>query len=248
MDPALQYFGWCDACGVVHALGTGNALVHARRLMDELATTRRIDYRTPAHSADPRFSTAYLFGAARGQMFGVLECRDQGNQPHFLHAFSSQYNGVWLLDGWVPPVFCVEAYEAIMVPGDKEIKRLGREIDALPSGDPARNLLRRERKRLSQRLMKELHSLYTLVNFRGETRPLGAFFSAVRGAPTGAGDCCAPKLLQYAALHALRPVGLAEFYWGRDNASGHRQHGMFYPACLEKCAPILGFMLCGVGA
>jgi tRNA pseudouridine32 synthase/23S rRNA pseudouridine746 synthase len=62
----------------------------------------------------------------------------------------------------------------------------------------------------------------------------------------GVGECCAPKLLNYAALNGLKPLGLSEFYWGKENKSGTRKHGEFYPACAEKCQPILGFMLCGI--
>jgi len=76
-----------------------------------------------------------------------------------------------------------------------------------------------------------------------ETRPLTELLSG--NIPTGAGECCAPKLLNYAALNGLKPVGLSEFYWGKENKSGTRQHKQFYPACVEKCQPILGFMLCG---
>ena len=64
--------------------------------------------------------------------------------------------------------------------------------------------------------------------------------------PTGTGECCAPKLLHHAATHGLTPLGLAEFYVGRTNRSGTRRHGEFYAPCAEKCAPILGFLLCGV--
>jgi hypothetical protein len=64
--------------------------------------------------------------------------------------------------------------------------------------------------------------------------------------PTGTGDCCGPKLLAQAAIEGLRPLGLAEFYWGRENRSGSRRHTTFSASCPEKCGPILGFMLCGL--
>jgi hypothetical protein len=99
---------------------------------------------------------------------------------------------------------------------------------------------------LSRNLMGAIHGLYHLVNFRGEQAPLMKVFLGKGAPPAGTGDCCAPKLLHHAARHGLRPEGLAEVYWGRPNASATRQHGGLYPACAEKCRPILGFMLCGL--
>ena len=93
--------------------------------------------------------------------------------------------------------------------------------------------------------MKKLHDLYELQNFKGEKKPLAEFFKDTNGIPTGAGDCCAPKLLNHAARNNLRPLGIAEFYWGKTNHSNTREHSQFYSCCVSKCQPILGFMLCG---
>jgi hypothetical protein len=94
--------------------------------------------------------------------------------------------------------------------------------------------------------MQEIHAMYRLPNFRGQVVPLPLAVHPEGNAPTGTGDCCAPKLLGYAAAHNLTPLGLAEFYFGRTNRSGTREHGRFYPSCLDKCGRILGFMLCGL--
>jgi tRNA pseudouridine32 synthase/23S rRNA pseudouridine746 synthase len=64
--------------------------------------------------------------------------------------------------------------------------------------------------------------------------------------PGGTGDCCAPKLLQYAYQHGLKPVCMAEFWWGPSPKSEIRQHGQFYPACRGKCKPVLTWMLQGL--
>ncbi len=173
-------------------------------------------------------------------MFGVLECMAANGNIVVLRAFSCQYNGEWLVDGWVPPVLDVVELQRITDPVDCEIKTL----DQMISERREPGLIRR-RKALSQDLMKRIHGLYRLTNFRGETRPLTEVFQG--GIPTGTGDCCAPKLLNYAAIHGLTPLGISEFYWGRENRSGTRRHGEFYSACAEKCQPILGFMLCGIG-
>ncbi len=201
--------------------------------MAQLEARRCID-----DGRDPRLSTDYLLGEARGQMFGVLECTTLGGDLVVLRAFSCQYNGEWLVDGWVPPVLDVVEFHRIADPVDREIKTLDRMI--AEGKDPA---LIRRRRALSRDLMTRIQGLYRFHNFRGQTKPLTEVFQG--GIPTGAGDCCAPKLLNHAALQGLTPRGISEFYWGRENRSGTRKHGEFYPACAGKCQPILGFMLCG---
>lgn len=201
--------------------------------MERLESRRCID-----DTGDPRFSTDYLWGEARGQMFGVLVCVTDGGEVVVLRAFSCQYNGTWRVDGWVPPLIDVDEFLRITKPVDREIKALDARIAA--GRDPE---LVRRRRALSQDLTARIQGLYRLHNFRGEARPLTEVFPG--GIPTGAGDCCAPKLLNHAARHGLHPVGISEFFWGRENRSGTRQHGEFYPACAEKCQPILGFLLCG---
>ena len=64
--------------------------------------------------------------------------------------------------------------------------------------------------------------------------------------PSGTGECCAPKLLQYAYLNHLQPVCMAEFWLGRSPKDEVRHHGQFYPACSKKCKPLLHFMLQGL--
>ena len=64
--------------------------------------------------------------------------------------------------------------------------------------------------------------------------------------PAAAGECSAPKLLQYAFENKLKPLAMAEFWWGEPPKSSVRKHGLFYPACQGKCEPILGHMLKGM--
>ena len=59
------------------------------------------------------------------------------------------------------------------------------------------------------------------------------------------GECCAPKLLNHAALNGLKPLSMAEFYWGSGPQVGSRISGEFYESCEARCQPILGYMLCG---
>ena len=108
--------------------------------------------------------------------------------------------------------------------------------------------LQRKRKQMSDELQRWLFSAYRMLNAKGEERDLIDIFREYTHAmpPAGAGDCCTPKLLQYAYLHRLRPVCMAEFWWGESPASEIRHHLHYYPACRSKCLPILTHMLKGL--
>ena len=108
--------------------------------------------------------------------------------------------------------------------------------------------LQRRRKQMSDELQRWLFSAYRVLNAKGEERDLIDIFREYTHAmpPAGAGDCCAPKLLQYAYQHGLRPVCMAEFWWGDSPASEIRHHRCYYPACRSKCLPILTHMLKGL--
>ncbi|WP_278779796.1 RluA family pseudouridine synthase [Leyella stercorea] len=108
--------------------------------------------------------------------------------------------------------------------------------------------LQLQRKQMSDELQRWLFAAYRMLNAKGEERDLIDIFREYTHAmpPAGAGDCCAPKLLQYAYQHHLRPVCMAEFWWGESPASEIRHHLHYYPACRSKCLPILTHMLKGL--
>ena len=98
---------------------------------------------------------------------------------------------------------------------------------------------------LSNSLLALIHAGYQLQSARGQRRTLNDIF-APDTPPGGAGDCAAPKLFAYAQRNGLRPIAVAEFWWGTSTASGDRQHGVFYPSCRGKCGPVLTHMLDGL--
>ena len=105
--------------------------------------------------------------------------------------------------------------------------------------------LKQQRKIVSRQLQTQMHDAYRLMNFLGTSSSLRELMPG--GIPTGTGDCCAPKLLHYAASQGFRPVAMAEFWWGGGSGgSGEKFQGEFYGACLERCQPLMGFMLGGV--
>lgn len=105
--------------------------------------------------------------------------------------------------------------------------------------------LRRERRQRSDVLQQWLFDNFLLLNDRGEYRSLTDIFADTpqQTPPSGAGECCAPKLLHHAFLHHLQPLCMGEFWQGRSPRKEIRHHGEFYPACRGKCKPILEWML-----
>ncbi len=126
--------------------------------------------------------------------------------------------------------------------------------------------LKRQRQQLSDSLQRWLFEQYVMLNEQGERKSLLDIFASpdfterpsqtevttllslgeglgVRPLPpAGSGDCCAPKLLQYAFTHGLKPLCLAEFWWGKPPKTEIRHHLHFYPPCRGKCLPILRWM------
>ena len=101
------------------------------------------------------------------------------------------------------------------------------------------------RSQLSRTLHDQVFASYVLHNFLNEEKPITHFFPDALP-PAGTGDCAGPKLIQYAYQHQLKPLALAEFWWGAPSSAGVRHHQQFYPACRGKCRPILPFMLRGL--
>jgi hypothetical protein len=85
-----------------------------------------------------------------------------------------------------------------------------------------------------------------ITNHRGQTASLkDACCPPDKDIPTAGqmGACAAPKLLAEALRCKLIPVGLAEFWYGKDTDG--RKHKTKYQSC-QYCRSILGFALCGL--
>lgn len=172
-----------------------------------------------------------------GKMFGVLVVK-QGNGYAFLAAYSGLLEGRNDWPYFVPPVFDAQQPDGYFKQKEQEI---------MQSSD---------HKQMSQDLQLWLFHQYQFLNARGETKDLVDVWQDYHCSPRirskfplppgGTGDCCAPKLLQYAYQQGLKPVCMAEFWWGSSPKSEVRHHGQFYPACRGKCKPVLTWMLQGL--
>ena len=191
--------------------------------------------------------------ADRGKMFGVLVVTpfsplDPLTPYYFLVAYSGLLAGRNDWPFFVPPVFDAQQ-------PDGYFKTKEREISSITSGTSPTSPTSSTRE-MSQDLQLWLFHQYRLLNARGEVKDLVDIWQEYYSRPKlrqkfplppgGTGDCCAPKLLQYAYQQGLRPVCMAEFWWGQATKEEIRQHLNFYPACRGKCKPILTWMLQGL--
>ena len=108
--------------------------------------------------------------------------------------------------------------------------------------------LKEKRRSDSEALQRWLFTNFRLQNARGESKSLSDIFAGtpMRIPPSGAGECCAPKLLHEAYRQGWQPVAMAEYWYGRHKGGEVRRHGEHYPACRGKCLPVLGWMLQGL--
>ena len=128
-------------------------------------------------------------------------------------------------------------YEEKYIDKQEELNLLNAKIQSL-------KVLRNKK---SNALHQKIFNQYNFLNTSKEEKNLNIIFKELNlQAPAGTGDCAAPKLLQYAFLNNLKPIALAEFWWGKSGNSKIRRHQHFYPSCNGKCKPILSHMLEGM--
>lgn len=149
-----------------------------------------------------------------GRMLGILVCTD----GTVYKAFSGLLEGQYEHEGFVPPVFPAKEMEDLLALHDGIIKT---------SNDPME---------ASRTCWNKVQKLYSFHCYDGLTRTLDAIFP---NAPSGTGDCCAPKLLNHAYSLGKKPLSLAEFFYG----SGSSNHMQFHSPCDFRCRPILKHIL-----
>lgn len=108
--------------------------------------------------------------------------------------------------------------------------------------------LKEKRRSESEALQMWLFSNFRVLDACGESRSLSEIFAEtpMKIPPSGAGECCAPKLLQAAYLRGWHPLSMAEYWYGKPKDGEVRIHGEHYSACRGKCLPVLGWMLRGL--
>ncbi|HET6245483.1 MAG TPA: pseudouridylate synthase [Bacteroidia bacterium] len=192
-------------------------------------------------------------GIIIGKMFGVLLVKTRHNEIGFIAAFSGKLAGGYHHSKFVPPVFDALTKGSFLNVGMEELTRINQEIKTLQESKSAENIqkteaLKKLRKKNSSALQEKLFDQYYFLNQAGKAKNLRDVFqkNSNKNPPSGAGECAAPKLLHYAFQNNMKPLAMAEFWWGLSPKSAFWKHGHFYPACREKCEPILSHMLEGM--
>ena len=199
--------------------------------------------------------------------------RGKGEGPFgFLAAYAGLLAGRNDWDWFVPPIYDAQQPDGHFKQTEAKISALNKEIESLeaqlqssesPNTTPSLNRegrggspllsLKHQRKQMSNDLLLWLFEQYNLINYKGEVRNVVDIWRDYHNSPKllrkfplppgGTGECCAPKLFQYAFQHGLKPLAIAEFWWGESPKREIRHHFQFYPACNGKCKPILTWQL-----
>ena len=188
-------------------------------------------------------------GKVIGKMFGVLLVETEAKEIGYLSAFSGKLAGGNHHPKFVPPVFDNLQEGGFLNDGMDVLRGMGaaiKELEDLKQAALSGQIkeLREQRKMHSTLLQEQLFEHYHFLNYWGEQKGLLAIFEEQRNGkpPSGAGECAAPKLLHYAFQHKMKPLSLAEFWWGQSPKSARWKHKHFYPVCRGKCDPILTYM------
>ncbi|MEZ9873247.1 MULTISPECIES: pseudouridine synthase [unclassified Vibrio] len=98
---------------------------------------------------------------------------------------------------------------------------------------------------VSQQLETQRLSHYRFINQAKQSKNLLELLDG-KDALEGSGDCCLPKLLNFAFEHGFKPLALSEFWWGLPPTDIIRQHANLYPVCQSKSFEILEHQLSGI--
>lgn len=184
------------------------------------------------------------FKIDKGKMFGVLVVALTDGTLAYLATVSGKLKGDSTSDRFTPSVFNDETDDFFINKGMTELTAIGQQIKNSKS-DKEKVELTELRKQKSYSLQQRLFENYKFLNIKDDSKNVIEIFKDSQHGqpPAAAGECAAPKLLNFALENSLKPISIAEFWWGLSPKSEERFHKHFYPACKNKCRPILEFML-----
>ncbi len=266
--------GYCLYCNRFHSLPrTKEAEECARELIKTLKKRKSVSDETNAsdflvEDVYDEWTGGKMIGIL------VCETNERTKEKAMLKAFSGQWMGEWEVPGWCPPLAQLTHNSLEYIEEREKIETLSEEIkrlDKKSSSDDVSALVRElktKRKNTSRALLERIWDSYSLPSFRkvkkrgeasdnsnnsdGSRRKLielnirKCYHGDESKLPCGCGDCAAPKLLAECARKGWKPVAIAETWMGPNVkiGAGLREEGVFYGACLERCRPILGHLLC----
>jgi len=186
----------------------------------------------------------YDFNNRKGKMFGVLVVQTQSESYGYLGAVSGRLSRHTEYEELVPSVFDDSSDDYFINKGMTAVTKFGTLINESEC-ELEISTLKEERRLKSIEIQQKLFEHYHFLNLSGHESNLLEIFKnvSIEKPPSAAGECAAPKLLQYAFEYDLKPIAIAEFWWGRTAPNQYREQKKFYPACIDKCKPILEYML-----
>ena len=266
--------GYCLYCNRFHSLPrTKEAEECARELIKTLKKRKSVSDETNAsdflvEDVYNEFTGGKMIGIL------LCETNERTKEKAMLKAFSGQWMGEWEVPGWCPPLAQLTHNSLEYIEEREKIETLSEEIKRLEkksSSDDVSALVRElkiKRKNTSRALLERIWDSYSLPSFRKDKKRGEAsdnsnnsddsrrklielnirkcYHGDESKLPCGCGDCAAPKLLADCARKGWKPVAIAETWMGPNvkRGAGLREEGVFYGACLERCRPILGHLLC----
>lgn len=207
----------------------------------EIAQIASSEFQAFIKSEEPNWE--YDFTSQRGKMFGVLVVEKTDKSLGYLVTMSGVFPGGKTCPQFVPSVFDPSTDDYFINKGMTELTEIG-ELIKNSTKQAEIDELTESRKQKSHDLQQWLFEKYVFTNSKGiEKNVLDIFADSLHGnPPAAAGECAAPKLLNYAFSNGLKPIAIAEFWWGNPSKNKEREPLGFYPACTDKCKPILGYM------
>ena len=186
----------------------------------------------------------YDFRTRNGKMFGILVVQRKDSTIGYLGTNSGRLSRAVACDRFVPSIFDDATDDYFINRGMTAITVIGEQIKNA-SNEIEIRLLKEQRRLKSLEVQKQLFESYSFLNLHGvEKNLLQIFEDSSHGKPPSAtGECAAPKLLQYAFHHNLKPIAIAEFWWGNPINGNDKVHKDYHPACKDRCRPILEYML-----
>jgi len=182
-------------------------------------------------------------GRPKGKMFGILVVRNKAGELGYLQTFSGTLKTEFEKHSFVPSIFDDSTDDFYINRGMRELTLIGNQIKELDNQEEI-SRLKLLRAKKSTLLQKWLFDQYLILNNLGETKTVTSIFADLdKNPPAATGECAAPKLLHHAFAMEYKPLAIAEFWWGISPKSAQRTHKGYYPACENKCRPILNYML-----
>jgi len=186
----------------------------------------------------------YDFGSQRGKMFGILVVKKQDNTYSYLGTVSGKLPKNAICEKFISSVFDESVDDFFINKGMTELSEIGNQIKNTNSPSEIISL-KEKRKQKSVSLQKQLFENYHFLNLSGKQKNILEIFKNLSygNPPAATGECAAPKLLQYAIKHQLKPIALIEFWWGSSAENKEKKNRAYYPACKNRCRAILEYML-----